>query len=259
MNGFDFSTLMTPEQIEAAHKASAMAHDQVTGVKLRETLFIGAALLNGHEVAAQVANGKTNGGAYAKALADWKAQFGFGDMPKMFLDYCMITAKNRPIADEIIAATPPHKRVNLGAAGLAKQVRAKLKEIEGKPKIMRVSPQAKLKDELAEVRGQLAHLEEMNAAIEEEALPVSVGWFKDGAVEQMREFVAAIIRIHPLKAKALRDMLDDAVEEFDYAALGEGMVKKGRTAAEKRDARTRKAQEKRAAAAKADRELNAAI
>ena len=256
----DFTTIMSPERIALAHKASALMNEHIGGVKLKEAMLIGEAILDGRNAAMEMSGSNDpRGGRYTRALAEWKLQFGFADKPKALLDDCMIAAQHRALSDEIIASLKPVQRANFGVAGLAKRVRAKLKEIEGKIAIPRVSPQAKLKAQLEEAEGKLAHLEEERASIEEDALPVQVGWFKDGAVDQMREFADAIIRIHPLKAKTLCEMLAKALDDYDWEALGEGMVKRGLNKAERNDTRRRKAQEKRAAAAKADRERHAAM
>jgi hypothetical protein len=202
MSGFNFNVLMSPDEIDLAHKASAIAASHLKGEKLHESLMVGEAILVGRKAAMEAVNTNTaNGYHYSKAFTAWKAQFGFASVPKPFLDQCMICAQHRTIADEIIAALKPIQRANLGINGLAKRVRDKLAAIAGEAKraAARVNPITALKEKLADTTHALANAEEKLAAIDDDPPPFV--WSGPKA-DTIKNIVAVMIDTPKSRARA---------------------------------------------------------
>ena len=183
MSGFNFNDLMSPDQIELAHEASAIAHDQIKGANLYKALKVGEAILIGSTAAMEASgSNRDNGYLYARAFKAWKAQFGFDTVPPTYLDDCKVCAKHRTISDEIIAGLKPGRRANIGVSGLAKRVRQKLRELTGEKVAQRASPHASIRRKLADTTSKLAHVEEQLAAVDEDPAPTLdrrlAGWAK---------------------------------------------------------------------------------
>jgi hypothetical protein len=252
----DFSTLMTVDQIALVHQASGIAKDYLKGAKLNEMLLVGEALMIGRSTVLRSTGGEPKGAMYARTFADWKAQYGFASMPKSFIKDCMTVAERRTMTDEIVAGLRPEERANFGPAGLAKRVRQQLKqEASGEPPAPRLSAVAKLKAELAEKDRIIAHIEEEKASMDDDIAPQFVNWFSDDNYRTMvDEVIDVIVRSQPQRAKDFAKRLMARLEQVDWAAISEAQIKRGRVKQEKNDARRARAQERRAATIKADRD-----
>jgi len=79
---------------------------------------------------------KPQGKNYAEALMEWKQGFKFRQDKdaKAYYDHAIVCAQHRSIADDLVAGLSGKQRAEIGAAGLAARVRAKLHELEGVPK-----------------------------------------------------------------------------------------------------------------------------
>jgi hypothetical protein len=106
-------------------------------LELYEGLTIGASLSVGRAAAMKVAQVNVpNGRAYADAFATWKRTYKFpeGKEAKAFYDDCIVCAEHRETADSIIAGLSIADKARVGVSGLAKRVRARLREdMEGPP------------------------------------------------------------------------------------------------------------------------------
>jgi hypothetical protein len=163
---------MTDEEVKQTREAVRLAAGCLGGGKLEEGLKIGAMLLVGRRAAMKAAGvNKPQGRPYAEALYGWKRAFKFpeGKDAEALYDHAMICAEHRAIADEIIAGLTDKQKAEMGMFGLAKRVRAKLNEFEGKPKKARKSQAARE----AEFEGRLADVEERQMS--EEPLK----WWRD--------------------------------------------------------------------------------
>lgn len=161
MTDLDFSRELTPEEIERAKRAGKLAQDSLSGHRLYESLDIGEVLLKGRAIALARSGASTprqGGRPYAEVFAAFKQTFGFPTYndPKdqkradAFYDDAIYCAQHRQFVDEIINKMDPRWRANVGVSGLAKRVRAKVREAQGYHPSPRVSPFANLKEQLAE-------------------------------------------------------------------------------------------------------------
>jgi hypothetical protein len=159
---------MTDDEVKEAKWAAREVGKHLDGIKLDEGLRIGAVLMKGrqHAMAAAGSPNKPQGKAYAEAFREWKQAFKFreGREAEDYYAVAIVCAQHRTIADEIVAGLRPKQRSEMGVFGLAKRVRAKLKELEEGPQ----PPKAKAapKGRQAEIDGRFAELEERLAAAE---------------------------------------------------------------------------------------------
>jgi hypothetical protein len=128
---------MTDEQVKAAKEAGRLAARHLSGNKLNEGLTIGESLLVGRAAAMKVAKlNAPNGRAYADAFAKWKRTYKFpeGKEAEAFYDDCIVCAQHREVAETIIAGLAVKVKAGMGMSGLAKRVRARLREdVDGPP------------------------------------------------------------------------------------------------------------------------------
>ena len=117
---------------------------------------------------------KPQGKTYAEALLQWKKAFRFreGKDAQAYYDYAIVCAQHRSVADEIIASLSIKQKAEMGMAGLAKRVRAKVQEIEDGPKLAKFVKSQTWREE---VKGQLADLTERITAAEPRAYSEVVG------------------------------------------------------------------------------------
>ena len=163
---------MTDNEVKETRWASREVGKHLSGIKLEEGLRIGAVLLKGRYYAAKAAgidltiNETPSGKAYSEAFREWKKGFRFpdGKPAENYYDAAIVCAQNRTVADEIIAMLEPRQRAEMGIFGLAKRVRAKVKEFDGKPKKVRATPKATTA--LEQMQGEVADLKERMAAAE---------------------------------------------------------------------------------------------
>jgi hypothetical protein len=141
MAEIDHSALMTPDEIVRTRKASELVGAYVSGEKLKaklhDALEIGDVLLAGsHEAMKAARTNQPLGKPYNMAFARWKIEFGFkvtreGEkVPKDFLADCIVCARHRDMANDIIGALDANQRISVGISGLAKRVRNRLNEIK---------------------------------------------------------------------------------------------------------------------------------
>jgi hypothetical protein len=157
---------MTDEEVANARKAGKLAKEHLKGAKLTEALTIGESLLVGRRAAMKAvgldpaSNRPPSGKAYAEAFRDWKEAFHFprGKDEDAFYDDCIGCAAHRSVADGIMASLSIKDRANMGASGLAKRVRAKLREFEGGPAARRTP--LRTSDRLGAIEGRFADMEE---------------------------------------------------------------------------------------------------
>jgi hypothetical protein len=159
---------MTDDEIKEAKWAAKTVAQHLDGIKLQEALRIGSILMKGRQYAMRVAGvNKPQGKNYAEALMEWKQGFKFREDKdaKAYYDHAIVCAQHRTIADDIVAGLSGKQRAEIGAAGLAARVRAKLRELEGVPKPVRITPASRLEDlagELADIRAQVTALNPKN-------------------------------------------------------------------------------------------------
>jgi hypothetical protein len=131
---------MTDDEVANARRAGKLAQAHLKGAKLTEALTIGENLLVGSRAAMKAAgldpadnNKPPTGRAYSEAFREWKDAFKFprGKEEEDFYDAAIVCARHRTTADEIIAGLSVKQRSDMGVFGLAKRVRAKLREFEG--------------------------------------------------------------------------------------------------------------------------------
>jgi hypothetical protein len=150
---------MTDEEVKLTREASRLAARCLSGDKLTEGLKIGASLLVGRNAAMKAAGADTpQGKAYAEAFYDWKRAFKFPEGPaaEALYDAAIIVTQHPCLAEQIIGGLSAKRRAEMGVFGLAKRVRTKLREFDGKPKKAR---KARASRE-AEFEGRLADMEE---------------------------------------------------------------------------------------------------
>jgi hypothetical protein len=163
---------MTDDEVKEAKWASKEVAKHLDGVRLLDGLRIGAVLLQGRNAAMKAARtNQPQGKAYAEALQEWKKAFKFreGKEAQNYYDYAIVCAQHRSIADGIIATLSDRQRHEMGMSGLAKRVRAKLREIEDGPKPVKPPKPKGLRGEVDDVKGELADLRERIAAAEPRA------------------------------------------------------------------------------------------
>jgi hypothetical protein len=150
---------MTDEQVKLAREAGRLATRHLTAIKLYEGIRIGESLLTGRAAAMKAANtNRPIGKPYALAFVEWKSAFKFptGKDAERFYDEAIVCAQHRQIAETIISALDGKQKAEMGVFGLAKRVRAKLREFEGTPKRSR-KPRAARDDQFD---GRLRDVEE---------------------------------------------------------------------------------------------------
>lgn len=151
MAGVDFSTLMTPDEVALARKASETVASYMSGEKLKaklhDALEIGDVLLGGsYEAMRAVGANQPLGKPYNMAFAKWKREFGFDvtptgeKVPLAFLADCIVCARHRDIANDIIASLDANQRINVGISGLAKRVRTQVNAIEAATRASEAPP-----------------------------------------------------------------------------------------------------------------------
>ena len=134
MSEYDFTQNMSPEQIKRAKAAGRIVQKRAKGTTLYEDIEVGDVLLNGRQVAMNVASAnRPQGRRYADAFVAWKQQFGLEpkDAPnslRQYHDECIVCAANRSIAEAIIAQLTPGQLAGMGISGLGKRVRKEMKE-----------------------------------------------------------------------------------------------------------------------------------
>jgi hypothetical protein len=159
---------MTDDEVREAKWASREVAKHLDGIKLIEGLRIGAVLMKGRQHAMTAAgSNKPQGKAYAEAFREWKTAFKFreGKDAENYYDVAIVCAQHRTIADEIVALLSPKQRSDMGMFGLAKRVRAKVNELEGVPKPVKIRPNT-VRGDLDGLRGELADLRERLTASE---------------------------------------------------------------------------------------------
>lgn len=199
---------MTDDEVKEAKWAAKTLAQHLDGIKLQEALRMGSILMTGRQYAMRSAGvNKPQGRAYAEAFMEWKRGFKFREDKdgKAYCDHAIVCAQHRTIADDIIAGMSAKQRAEIGAAGLAARVRAKVRELEGVPKPVRVTPASRLED----LAGQLADVRERVMASE----PKHVSDLASLLGKREPEEVAEALRLATDKLWRVR--LADALREDD--------------------------------------------
>ena len=166
---------MTDDEVREAKWAAREVAKHLDGVKLLDGLRIGAVLMQGRHYAMKAAGiNKPQGKAYAEALREWKRGFKFreGKDAEYYYDNAIVCAQHRTLADEIISLLSERQKSEMGMAGLAKRVRAKLRELEEGPKPVKPPRPQSWRDD---VNGRLADLAERMSAAEPKAYSEVIG------------------------------------------------------------------------------------
>jgi hypothetical protein len=159
---------LTDEQVKAANVAGRLAGKFLDGTKLHEAFTIGESLLVGRVAAMKAAQvNEPKGRPYAEFFAKWKRAYHFpeGKEAEAFYDDCIVCAQHRETAESILTALPIKTRAGMGVSGLAKRVRARLKEdLEGpppprKPRVANAE-EIRIANDNAELRTALAQTRE---------------------------------------------------------------------------------------------------
>ena len=119
---------MTPEQARLARWAGKAALKHLAGVKLREGIKIGEALLIGRDASLKASGANTlRHKGYALAFRQWKRKFHFPDdttekgAARFYTDAILI-AEHKELADRLIAIMPANRKADMGVPGLAKLI-----------------------------------------------------------------------------------------------------------------------------------------
>jgi hypothetical protein len=114
---FNFTTLMSPEQIALDAQGERDRARPRQGAILYQALTVGEAILIGRTAAMEaVGTNQANGYHYVRTFMAWKAQFGFNAVPKAYLDDCMIAALSA-------AQRRNHRRTQAQPAGQRRHLR----------------------------------------------------------------------------------------------------------------------------------------
>lgn len=203
---------MTDEEVRETKWAAKEVAKHLDGVRLLDGLRIGAVLLQGrnHAMKAAGAN-RPLGKTYSEALKEWKKAFKFreGKDAEAYYDYAIVCAQHRTIADEIVSLLSVKQKAEMGMSGLAKRVRAKVKELEEGPKpVQPQKPQSWRK----EVDGRLADVEERMLASAPKDAAELVGLIARREPAEILE----LLRIH--QRAWLARLIDAVREDAEWSA-----------------------------------------
>jgi hypothetical protein len=123
-----------------------------------------------------------NGRPYAEFFAKWKRTYHFpeGKEAEAFYDDCLVCAQHRETAESILTALPIKTRARMGISGLAKRVRARVKEDKEGPRPPRKPRESNAEEvEIAKENAQLR-----TAIVELKAKPFR--WWSGSAKEASR-------------------------------------------------------------------------
>ena len=211
---------MTDDEVREAKWASREVAKHLDGVKLLDGLRIGETLLKGRHYAMKAAGiNKPQGKAYAEAFREWKKAFKFreGKEAENYYDAAIVCAQHHTIANEIISLLGVKQKSEMGMFGLAKRVRAKVSELEGGPKPVKVKPELWRRN----VDGRLADIEERVASAEPKRASELVGLLAQHEPTEILE----LLRLHQRAwftriVEAARDAAEWADDKTKQAKAG---------------------------------------
>jgi hypothetical protein len=158
---------MTKEEVKRALAAARLVDKLSKSQQVSMGLEIGEQLLRGRAFAMHAAGtNKPQGRKYAEAFSEWKTTFKFpsGKDYNALYDHAIICAQHRSIAQEMLDGLSLQQRVEMGIFGLAKRVRARVNELEGRARETR-KRRRPFHAEIEAVRGEMADMrEELTAA-----------------------------------------------------------------------------------------------